>query len=183
MTKEEQSTKEQSGEKHFRYDGNHDNQDTAVLDQNTDFFPGIYTPLLCSTGGRLQSRDGTEDLQRFGEVSHSLLHQQDQVKGMTVMQRMTSRTICSFCCSDEYESKEKIFRSLSEQHRHEVMFVVIDLDEDDNRRVIEFLGLKDETFPTMRIIQVSSSNDVVMRRLLPDLFLADERERHHQVQT
>ena len=34
------------------------------------------------------------------------------------------------------------------------MFVTVDTDEDDHRRVIEFLGLKDEPLPTMRIIQV-----------------------------
>ncbi len=40
------------------------------------------------------------------------------------------------------------------------MFVIVDLDEDDNRRVIEFLGLKGETFPAMRIIQMKE-NDIV----------------------
>lgn len=34
------------------------------------------------------------------------------------------------------------------------MFVTVDTDEDDHRRVIEFLGLKGEPLPTMRIIQV-----------------------------
>ena len=34
------------------------------------------------------------------------------------------------------------------------MFVTVDTDEDDHRRVIEFLGLKDEPLPTIRIIQV-----------------------------
>lgn len=34
------------------------------------------------------------------------------------------------------------------------MFVIVDTDEDDHRRVIEFLGLKDEKLPTMRIIQM-----------------------------
>jgi hypothetical protein len=35
------------------------------------------------------------------------------------------------------------------------MFVTVDTDEDDHRRVIEFLGLKGEPLPTMRIIQVT----------------------------
>ena len=34
------------------------------------------------------------------------------------------------------------------------MFVIVDTDEDDHRRVIEFLGLKEEKMPTMRIIQM-----------------------------
>jgi hypothetical protein len=36
----------------------------------------------------------------------------------------------------------------------QIMFVTVDTDEDDHRRVIEFLGLKGEPLPTMRIIQV-----------------------------
>ena len=36
------------------------------------------------------------------------------------------------------------------------MFVTVDTDEDDHRRVIEFLGLKGEPLPTMRIIQVGT---------------------------
>lgn len=38
------------------------------------------------------------------------------------------------------------------------MFVIVDTDEDDHRRVIEFLGLKGETMPTMRIIQMKEQD-------------------------
>jgi protein disulfide-isomerase A1 len=47
-----------------------------------------------------------------------------------------------------------MIHKLAEDHRNAVMFVVVDTDEDDHRRVIEFLGLKDEKMPTMRIIQM-----------------------------
>ena len=56
--------------------------------------------------------------------------------------------------SDDYSDTEKMLKTLAESHRNKVMFVVVDTDEDDNRRVIEFLGLKGEKMPTMRIIQV-----------------------------
>ena len=39
-----------------------------------------------------------------------------------------------------------------------MQFVVIDTDEDDNRRVVEFLGLKEEAMPTMRIIQMKETD-------------------------
>merc|ERR1712156_568834 len=39
------------------------------------------------------------------------------------------------------------------------MMVTIDTEEDDHRRIIEFLGLKGEKFPTMRIIQMKDDID------------------------
>ena len=36
------------------------------------------------------------------------------------------------------------------------MFLTVDLDEDDHRRVIDYLGLKNETFPLIRIVQMKS---------------------------
>ena len=60
--------------------------------------------------------------------------------------------------SDEYEASHKVIHGLSEKHRHKIQFVVIDIDEDDNRRVVEFLGLKEETMPTMRIIQMKETD-------------------------
>ena len=56
--------------------------------------------------------------------------------------------------SDDYNKNYKLIHSLAGNYKHKVMFVVVDTDEDDHRRVIEFLGLKGETFPTMRIIQM-----------------------------
>jgi protein disulfide-isomerase A1 len=44
--------------------------------------------------------------------------------------------------------KEEFFTKL--------MFLMVDLDEDDHRRVIEYLGLKNETFPLVRIVQMKS---------------------------
>ncbi len=56
-------------------------------------------------------------------------------------------------------------QELAEPHRNEVMFVVVDVDEDDNRRVVEFLGVESDgdKFPTMRIIQMKE-DDIVKYR-------------------
>lgn len=56
--------------------------------------------------------------------------------------------------SADYEKQIAMARKLAEEFRHKIMFVDIDTDEDDNRRVVEFLGLKDDTFPSFRIIQM-----------------------------
>lgn len=57
--------------------------------------------------------------------------------------------------SEEYEEKYKVIYELAKSFKHKVMSVIVDLDEDDHRRVIEFLGLKQEKMPTMRIIQMT----------------------------
>ena len=56
--------------------------------------------------------------------------------------------------ADDYEAQYKIAHKLAEEFRNKIMFVVVDTDEDDHRRVIEFLGLKEEKLPTIRIIQM-----------------------------
>jgi protein disulfide-isomerase A1 len=60
--------------------------------------------------------------------------------------------------SDEYEAMHKMIHSIAVDHKHKLMFVVVDTDEDDNRRVVEFLGIKEDTFPTMRIIQMKETD-------------------------
>lgn len=58
--------------------------------------------------------------------------------------------------ADNYEDVVKVATKLagSTAFRNKVMFVTVDTDEDDHRRVIEYLGLKGEKMPTMRIIQM-----------------------------
>ena len=61
--------------------------------------------------------------------------------------------------SEEYEKVVDMSKKLAEEYRNKVMFVTVDTDEDDHRRIIEFLGLKGEKFPTMRIIQMKDDID------------------------
>ena len=67
--------------------------------------------------------------------------------------------------SDDYEAMYKAAKKLGEEFRFKVMPVTVDTDEDDHRRVIEFLGLKRDIelgrdkFPTMRIIQMKDDID------------------------
>jgi len=61
--------------------------------------------------------------------------------------------------SEEYETVVGIAKKLAEEYRNKIMMVTIDTEEDDHRRIIEFLGLKGEKFPTMRIIQMKDDID------------------------
>ncbi|CAB4062342.1 PDIA1 [Lepeophtheirus salmonis] len=56
--------------------------------------------------------------------------------------------------SPEFEDVSIDIRTLAEEYRHHLMFVIVNTDEDDNRRVIDYLGLKKDKMPTMRIIQM-----------------------------
>ena len=58
--------------------------------------------------------------------------------------------------SDDFEGVTAMARKLAEtpEFYQKVMFVTVDTDEDDHRRVIEYLGLKGERFPNMRIVQM-----------------------------
>ncbi len=61
--------------------------------------------------------------------------------------------------SDDYPKAVKAMTKLGEEFRNKVMMVTVDTEEDDHRRIIEFLGLKGETFPLMRIIQMKDDID------------------------
>ena len=58
--------------------------------------------------------------------------------------------------SDDFEGVTAMARKLAEtpEFYQKVMFVTVDTDEDDHRRVIEYLGLRGERFPNMRIVQM-----------------------------
>ena len=63
--------------------------------------------------------------------------------------------------SEDYEEKyAKPVQVVAEEYRHKIMFVIVDLNEEDNRRVVEFLGLKGESMPNARIVQMEQT-DVV----------------------
>lgn len=64
--------------------------------------------------------------------------------------------------ADDYEEKYKIVDKVADEFRHKIMFVIVDTDEDDHRRIIEYLGLKGEPIPNLRIIQMQE--DVVKYR-------------------
>ena len=58
--------------------------------------------------------------------------------------------------SDDFEGTVEMARGLagSENFYQKVQFVTVDTNEDDHRRVIEYLGLKGHRFPNMRIVQM-----------------------------
>lgn len=56
--------------------------------------------------------------------------------------------------SSEYESKIEVFRSVAKEFKSKVLFVTIDVDEEDHERILEFFGLSKSEAPCMRIIKL-----------------------------
>jgi len=56
--------------------------------------------------------------------------------------------------NSEYESKLTVFRSVAREFKGKVLFVTINVDDEDHERIMEFFGLKKEEAPTMRLIKL-----------------------------
>ena len=56
--------------------------------------------------------------------------------------------------SDGFAATKETAGKIAKDYKGQLLFVTVDTDEDDHRRVIEYLGLKGERFPNMRIVQM-----------------------------
>ncbi|XP_023228610.1 protein disulfide-isomerase-like [Centruroides sculpturatus] len=56
--------------------------------------------------------------------------------------------------SSEYNELVEVFRKVAKDFKKKVLFVTIDIDEEDHERIMEFFGLKKEDAPDMRLIQL-----------------------------
>ncbi|XP_042899425.1 protein disulfide-isomerase isoform X2 [Parasteatoda tepidariorum] len=74
--------------------------------------------------------------------------------------------------SSDYESKLTTFRKIAKEFKGKVLFVTIDIDEDDHERIIEFFGLKKEEAPTMRLIKLEEE----MSKFKPETAGIDESD-------
>nr|QHA25234.1 protein disulfide isomerase [Physocyclus mexicanus] len=57
--------------------------------------------------------------------------------------------------SPDFESKVETFRKVAKQFKNKVLFVFINVDEEDHERIMEFFGLKRDEAPTMRLIKLA----------------------------
>lgn len=56
--------------------------------------------------------------------------------------------------SEKFEEMKEQFRGAAVAMRGKALFVYINIDEEDNERILEFFGLKKEECPTFRLIQL-----------------------------
>lgn len=56
--------------------------------------------------------------------------------------------------SDEFKSQVDMATSIAKDYKGKMLFVTIDTDEDDHKRILEFFGMKEEELPGMRLIKL-----------------------------
>ena len=56
--------------------------------------------------------------------------------------------------SDEYKTQSKTATKIAKDYKGQVLFVSIDTDEEDHKRILEFFGMKEDELPGMRLIRL-----------------------------
>lgn len=57
--------------------------------------------------------------------------------------------------SDEYKTQAETATNIAKDYKGKVLFVCIDTDEEDHKRILEFFGMKEEELPGMRMIKLA----------------------------
>jgi len=56
--------------------------------------------------------------------------------------------------AEDFSAKADIARGIAKDHKGEMLFVTIDTDEEDHKRIMEFFGMEESELPSMRIIHL-----------------------------
>jgi len=56
--------------------------------------------------------------------------------------------------SEEFAAKTDIARGIAKDYKGEMLFVTINTDEEDHKRIMEFFGMEESELPSMRIIKL-----------------------------
>jgi len=56
--------------------------------------------------------------------------------------------------AEDYSAKVDIAKGIAKDHKGEMLFVTINTDEEDHKRIMEFFGLEESELPSMRIIKL-----------------------------
>merc|ERR1712038_1329474 len=56
--------------------------------------------------------------------------------------------------SEDFTAKTDIAREIAKEYKGEMLFVTINTDEEDHKRIMEFFGMEESELPSMRIIRL-----------------------------
>jgi protein disulfide-isomerase A1 len=90
--------------------------------------------------------------------------------------------------SDEYESQANIAKEIAKEYKGQMLFVSINTDEEDHKRILEFFGMKEDEIPGMRLIKLAEDmakykpedptiSDANIRKFVGDFM--DEKLKQH----
>jgi len=57
--------------------------------------------------------------------------------------------------SDEYKAQHETAQTIAKEYKGQLLFVTIDTDEEDHKRILEFFGMKEDEIPGMRLIKLA----------------------------
>jgi len=57
--------------------------------------------------------------------------------------------------ADEYKAQSDLAREIAKDFKGQVLFVSIDTDQEDHKRILEFFGMKEDEIPGMRLIKLA----------------------------
>jgi len=76
--------------------------------------------------------------------------------------------------AEDYSTKVEIAKAIAKDHKGKMLFVTIDTDEEDHKRIMEFFGMEKSELPSMRIVKMEGD----MLKFKPDSTeLSDENIR------
>merc|ERR1712212_36367 len=56
--------------------------------------------------------------------------------------------------SDDFAAQKETASKIAKDHKGQLLFVTVDTDEEDHKRILEFFGIKDDELPGMRLIKL-----------------------------
>jgi len=56
--------------------------------------------------------------------------------------------------AEDYEAKVEVARAIAKDHKGQMLFVTINTDEEEHKRIMEFFGMDEAELPSMRIIKL-----------------------------
>jgi len=57
--------------------------------------------------------------------------------------------------SDEFKAQHETAQTIAKDYKGQLLFVTIDTDEEDHKRILEFFGMKEDEIPGMRLIKLA----------------------------
>merc|ERR1712186_261694 len=57
--------------------------------------------------------------------------------------------------ADEYKAQSDLAREIAKDYKGQMLFVSIDTDQEDHKRILEFFGMKEDEIPGMRLIKLA----------------------------